>query len=91
MYDRILTTEIQNVKMGVKEVKKPMNVDLVEVIYITDGECCNHGGLYLADDDPEKPPYHPNCQCDCWSDYYDPQDEYDRMILEELGWEEEDE
>lgn len=91
MYDRILTTEIQNVKQGVKKVKKPINMGCVEVIIITDGECCEHGGIYLASDDVEEPPYHPNCQCDSWTDYYDPDDEQDLEVLKELGWEEADE
>jgi len=37
MYDRILTTEMQNVKTGVKQTKKPIRETDIEVIIITDG------------------------------------------------------
>lgn len=92
MHDRILTNEIINIKAGVKKVKHPNNPgDLVEVIEITDGQCCNNGGLFLATDGPDEPPYHIGCLCESWSDYYDPNDPYDYDILKDLGWEEEDE
>ncbi len=90
MYDRILNTEMQNVKTGVKKTKKPLDDNGIEIIYITDGECCSNGGIYLAEDNPPLPPYHPNCQCDWWSDFYYPLDEQDLEILQEAGWEEED-
>lgn len=92
MYDRILTTEMQNVKTGVKKTKKPLdNNNGIEVIYVTDGECCEYGGIYLAEDDPPIPPFHPNCQCDWWFDFYYPSDEQDLEVLQEAGWEEDDE
>lgn len=92
MYNRILTNEIINIKAGVKKVKHPNKpVDLVEVIEITDGECCHNGGLFLAIDEPDEPPYHIGCLCESWLDYYDPNDPYDYNILKGLGWEEDDE
>lgn len=92
MYDRILNNEMINVKAGVKKVKKPeVPDDAIEVITITDGECCNNGGTYLADEAPALPPYHINCQCDFWVDFYYPTDEADLEELQELGWEENDE
>ena len=91
MYERILNNEMINVKAGVKKVKKPINDDGIEVIVITDGECCNNGGIYLADEAPQEPPYHINCECDSWHDFYYPTDEADLEELQELGWEEEDE
>ena len=92
MHDRILTNEIINVKTGVKKAKHPSNPGgCVEVIEITDGECCSNGGIFLAEDGPDEPPYHIGCLCDSWSDYYDPEDPYDLEVLHELGWEEEDE
>ena len=92
MYDRILNNEMVNVKAGVKRVKKPIiDDDGIEVIVITDGECCNNGGIYLADEAPSLPPYHINCQCDYWEDIYYPKDEADLEVLQEIGWEIDDE
>ena len=92
MYDRILNNEMINVKAGVKKVKKPkVPDDAIDVIIITDGECCTNGGIYLADEAPELPPYHIGCQCDSWTDFYYPTDEADLEELQELGWEEDDE
>ena len=97
MYDRILITEIQNVKAGIKKAKKVKNVeDLIPIIEIihSDGcdcEMCNvMEGFYLEDDEPETPPYHPECQCDFWYDFYDPNDEEDLKVLQEAGWESDD-
>ncbi len=90
MYDRILNNEMINVKQGVKKVKKPIDDDGIEIIYITNGECCHNGGVYLADEAPPEPPYHINCECDSWSEFYYPTDEADLEALQELGWEEED-
>lgn len=91
-YDKILNNEMINVKQGVKKVKKPIDNDGIEIVYITDGECCTHGGIYLADElsSSDFPPYHINCQCDCWYEIYYPTDEADLEELQELGWEEED-
>ena len=91
MYDRILNNEMINVRQGVKKVKKPIDDDGILIITITDGcEKCNYGGTYLAEDAPELPPYHPNCECDFWYETYYPTDEADLEELQELGWEEED-
>ena len=90
MYDRILTNEMINVKTGVKKVKRPIDDDGIEIIYITDGECCSNGGVYLADEAPAEPPYHINCQCESWLEFYYPTDEADLEALQELGWEEDD-
>lgn len=91
-YDKILTNEMINVKAGVKKVKKPIDPDGIEVVIISNGECdcCNQGGIYLADEAPSEPPYHINCLCDSWHDFYYPTDEADLEELQELGWEEED-
>ena len=91
MYNRILNNEMVNVKTGVKKVKKPINNGGIEVVIISDGECCNNGGIYLADDGPLLPPYHINCQCDFWYDIYYPEDEADLEVLQEAGWESDDE
>lgn len=93
MYDRILATETQNVKTGVKKTKKPIwTEDCIPTIEISSGECeyCSNSDIYLLDDDPPLPPYHPNCQCDWWYDEYDPQDEFDKEELRDAGWEDED-
>ena len=74
-----------------KKVKKPIvNDDGVLIVIITDGECCNNGGVYLDADSPELPEYHINCECDFWYDILYPTDEEDLEELEELGWEPED-
>lgn len=92
MYDRILRTEMANIKTGVKKVKKPISLrpESIEVIVITDGVCCDNGGVYLADDAPALPPYHPDCECDWWYEEYFTYDEADLEELQELGWEEDD-
>ena len=47
-------------------------------------------GFYLEEDEPEHPPYHPECECE-WLPYdCDPNDPQDLEILQEAGWEEED-
>lgn len=90
MYDRILANEMINVKQGIKKVKKPIDNDGIEVICITDGECCFNGGVYLADEAPALPPYHMMCDCEFWYEIYYPTDEEDLEALQELGWEKED-
>lgn len=91
-YDIILNNEMQNVKSGVKRTKKPIDPDGILIVIISNGECdcCNHEGIYLADDDPELPPYHVGCQCDFYYEFCYPTDEADLEELQELGWEEED-
>lgn len=91
-YDIILNNEMQNVKSGVKRTKKPIDPDGIEIVVILNGECecCNHEGIYLADDDPELPPYHIGCQCDFYYEFCYPTDEADLEELQELGWEDED-
>lgn len=91
-YDIILNNEMQNVKSGVKRTKKPIDPDGIEIIVISNGECecCNHEGIYLADDGPELPPYHIGCQCDFYYEFCYPTDEADLEELQELGWEDED-
>ncbi|MBR2247072.1 MAG: hypothetical protein IJ880_08625 [Bacilli bacterium] len=90
MHDRILNNEMINVKQGVKKVKKPIDDDGIEIVYITNGVCCSNGGIYLADEAPAEPPYHIGCQCDSWHEFYYPIDEADLEELQELGWEDED-
>lgn len=90
MYDRILNNEMINVKQGVKKVKKPIDDDGIEIVYITNGACCFNGGIYLAEDGPEEPPYHIGCECDSWHEFYYPTDDADLEALQELGWEDED-
>ena len=90
MHDRILNNEMINVKQGVKKTKKPIDDDGITVITITNGECCFNGGVYLEGEEPDLPPYHLNCQCDFWYDFYYPTDEADLDELNELGWEDED-
>lgn len=92
-YDIILNNEMQNVKSGVKRTKKPIDPDGIPIIVISNGECdccCEHSGIYLADDDPELPPYHIGCQCDFYYEFCYPTDEADLDELHELGWEDED-
>ena len=89
-YDKILNNEMINVKQGVKKVKKPIDDDGIEIVYITNGLCCDNGGIYLADEAPDEPPYHVGCQCDSWHEFYYPTDEADLEALQELGWEEDD-
>lgn len=91
MYERILNNEMINVKQGVKKIKKPIDNDGINIIVITNGECCTNGGVYLEDEAPELPPYHINCQCDYWYETYYPTDDADLEELQELGWEEDDE
>ena len=97
MYDRILVTEIQNIKTGLKETKIKNTSDFIRVIEVIhsdscDCEMCNiMEGFYLEEDEPEHPPYHPGCQCDWWPDDYDPNDPQDLEVLQEAGWEAEDE
>ena len=97
MYDRILDNEMQNIKTGVKEAKKPENIDnlipIIEIIHRDNCECetCNLlEGFYLEDDCPELPPFHVRCGCDYNYDFYDPNDPQDLEILQEAGWEEDD-
>lgn len=97
MYDRILSNEIQNIKTGIKEAKKPKNTsDLIKIIEIIHSDGCECGlcetleGFYLEEDDPGHPPFHIECQCDWWEDFYDPNDPQDLEILQEAGWEEDD-
>lgn len=92
MYDRILNNEIINVKQGVKKVKKPIiDDDGILIIIITNGQCCDNGGIYLEEDNPPLPEYHINCECDFWYDICYPIEEEDLEMLQEAGWEEEDE
>lgn len=91
LYDRILNNEMVNVRQGVKKVKKPIDDDGITIVTITNGQCCDNGGVYLEEEAPELPPYHINCQCDFWYDIYYPVDEADLEELQELGWEENDE
>lgn len=69
-FDTLLTTEASNVETAVKENKKPDSADIL----VIEGGCeCGHQcdqyiGIYSADENIEKPPYHPNCTC-LW--YYD--------------------
>ena len=97
MYDRILSNEIQNIKTGVKEAKKPKNTeDLILIIEIIHSDECDCGlcetleGFYLEEDDPGHPPFHIGCQCDWWQYPCDPNDPQDLEILQEVGWEEDD-
>lgn len=97
MYDRILDNEMQNIKTGVKEAKKPEVIDnlipIIEIIHSDNCECeaCNFlEGFYLEDDDPGHPPFHIRCGCDWHWDLYDPNDPQDLEILQEAGWEEDD-
>ena len=97
VYDRILDNEMQNIKTGVKEAKKPKIIDnlipIIEIIHSDDCECdtCNVlEGFYLEDDDPGHPPFHIRCGCDWNWDLYDPNDPDDLKILQEAGWEEDD-
>ena len=97
MYDRILSNEIQNIKTGVKEAKKPKNTeDLILIIEIIHSDECDCGlcetleGFYLEEDDPGHPPFHIGCQCDWWQYPCDPNDPQDLEILQEAGWEEDD-
>lgn len=89
MLERILATEIKHLSNKLKQEKLLPIPGCVEVVTITDGQCCSHGGTYLLSEisDEDLPPYHPNCQCDYWIDLYDPTDEYDLQILLDLGWE----
>ena len=98
MYDRILINEIQNIKTGVQEAKKPKIIDnlipIIEIIHNDNCDCeeCNSlEGFYLEDDDPGHPPFHIGCQCEWWWDLYDPNDPQDLEVLQEAGWEEDDE
>ncbi len=97
MYDRILDNEMQNIKTGVKEAKKPEIIDnlipIIEIIHSDNCECdaCNFlEGFYLEDDDPGHPPFHIRCGCDWHWDLYDPNDPQDLEVLQEAGWEEDD-
>ena len=97
MYDRILSNEIQNIKTGVKEAKKPKNTeDLILIIEIIHSDECDCGlcetleGFYLEEDNPGHPPFHIGCQCDWWQYPCDPNDPQDLEILQEAGWEEDD-
>ena len=98
MYDRILSNEMENIKTGVKEAKKIKDigdfVPIIEIIHNDNCDCeeCNGlEGFYLEDDDPGHPPFHIGCQCDWWWDLYDSNDPQDLEVLQEAGWEEEDE
>lgn len=98
MYDRILSNEIQNIKTGVKEVKKIKNIDnFIPIIEIIHSDTCGCGlcetleNFYLEEDDPGHPPFHIGCQCEWLWDLYDPNDPQDLEVLQEAGWEEEDE
>ena len=97
MYDRILTNEMQNIKTGVQKAKKPKIIDnlisVIEIIHSDNCDCeeCNVlEGFYLEDDNPGLPPFHIGCQCEWWSDQYDPNDPQDLEVLQEAGWEEDD-
>ena len=97
IYDRILDNEMQNIKTGVKEAKKPKFVDdLIPIIEIIHSDNCGCSdcdileGFYLEDDDPGHPPFHIGCKCDWYWDLYDPNDPQDLEILQEAGWEEDD-
>lgn len=97
MYNRILDNEMQNIKTGVKEAKKPkFTDDLIPIIEIIHSDGCHCEmcdvleGFYLEDDYPGRPPFHVGCLCDiCW-DSYDPNDPQDLEVLQEAGWEEDD-
>lgn len=97
MYNRILNNEMQNIKTGVKEAKKPKFADdLIPIIEIIHSDGCHCEmcdvleGFYLEDDYPGRPPFHVGCLCDiCW-DPYDPNDPQDLEVLQEAGWEEDD-
>lgn len=99
MYDRILSNEIQNVKAGIKKTKKvndmPGLIKIIEIIHSDECDCdlCNQlEGFYLEDDAPnDGPPFHIGCQCDSWEDFYNPNDPQDLEVLQEAGWEEDDE
>ena len=98
MYDRILSNEMQNIKTGVKEAKKPENTDnripIIEIIHTDNCECetCNFlEGFYLEDNDPGHPPFHIGCECDWHRDFYDRNDPQDLEILQKAGWKDEDE
>lgn len=98
MYDRILDNEMQNIKTGVKKAKKPENIDsLIPIIEIIHSDGCDCDtcdvleGLYLEEDNAELPPFHIGCRCDWWRDFYDPNDPQDLEVLQEAGWEEDDE
>lgn len=97
MYNRILSNEMQNIKIGVKEAKKPKFADnLIPIIEIIHSDNCNCEmcnvleGFYLEDDYPGRPPFHIGCLCDICYDLYDPNDPQDLEILQEAGWEEDD-
>ena len=97
MYNRILTNEMQNIKTGVQEAKKPKITDnsilIIEITHSDDcncDECTTLEGFYLEEDNPEHPPFHIGCQCDWWWDPYDPNDPEDLEVLQEAGWEEDD-
>ena len=98
MYDRILSNEIQNIKTGIKEVKRIKNInDFISIIEIIHSDTCgcklceNLEGFYLEEDYPGHPPFHVGCLCDWIPDFYNPNDPQDLEILQEAGWEEEDE
>ena len=97
MYDRILDNEMKNIKTGVKEAKKiktPENlIPIIEIIHsdgCTCNECTTLEGFYLEEDNPGHPPFHIGCGCDWIKDFYNPNDEQDLEILQEAGWEEDD-
>lgn len=77
-FDMLLTTEASNVETAIKENRKP---DSADILVIEDNCECRHRcdqyvGIYAADENIEKPPYHPNCTC-LW--YYDITDGPDEM------------
>lgn len=83
-FDTLLTTESSNVKTAIKENRRPDSADIL----VIEGGCgCGHRcdqyiGIYAADENVEKPPYHPNCICLWYYDITDNPDEIDDIELD---------
>ena len=88
MLVRIIENEIRNIKKSLREKATPTaEIYIVDICGCEkDCDCYQHSGIWAADDDSHRPPFHVNCHCEDYA-YFDETD--DEELIKELGLEDE--
>lgn len=90
--DRLLNNETKIIESSVKKNKPPVSagiiyIDAICTCDLDNGyapcDCDSYGGEYPIGEEPDLPPYHPECTCSWWYEETDDQDEQEDLDLEE--------